>query len=1243
MLTHDLLHISKRTICAPRNLSILFDLMILSMSPLFFPCRNKVTYMMMKDPAYYILLLLLLLMSSCPAATFSGPSVRVGFMTWHKESADPNLAATLPYFLDGILAAAKGINDEGGIHGRELEVVMCDVAYQQASIQECMTNLTQTPRMMALLPILSDFSFGWVLAAARSSGLLLASPLIGIVHPFEKSFYITRADTRLQLLSLIKMAVNEGHNKRLGLVWSNNSGIGSNSLGEAHTILQALGMELVGTYSVDFYLSGFKWKDAAYAAFLATRPQAIIFICPPSQSAGEFLVDVLSKSALRLGGVDPKLQILSFDQMSSGIPIVLNTLKLLNILFDPTGRIFVAMSNPLLTDARYDASRHAFADMTNLYNGSISFASNNIGYQLIAMMSWIAVRTLAAALRSVQPGNMTRASLKDQIFDTSIYSIDDLVIGPFAGPCSGVRAELGVACECNTGYHIVEMYGFNKTDLVAVEAARATTPLTKCTSGAEPVTLPLVYLAAHPRDALSSSAAASMLLGVVAQEATNSSAIHSSLEVVTGANTSALVSNISAFAAEKYLSLIIASVVQDVGTALADAARGGLPLIDPLVFPAALATPSFEVNVLLVSATLQQELHGLCQLCAANRWPLFVVARGPRGSSIISTAQMSAITFGFSLSGSLTIEAESPLQLPTHGTGGALLVTGLSASADVAAVANLLGRNPFVHVLVSMSELSVLYDAFITLIPPVDLDRVIFATSLPPWNSSAFTPAGYLTQVTPSSRSPLSLRGYVASAVVQQVVGQMNSQAIIPENFLRAWYLLSVIAIAGADSVGPYSNATCSSKTEIYCATNNGARVVRTMSVASAANSSGAFLSDTFFSSGQVVYQPLPTSITAFPTTIVASVAAAGSIVVVLALALWRGYITRRNNSFAPKDAERPFALCFTDIQSSTSLWARVPEEMAVGLEAHHALIRSLIVKHNGYEVKTIGDSFMIAFKEVHDAVSLAVELQRLFLSYDWGTPAFDQTYRELELEKAAGDDGEAPPTAELPSSAYAMMWCGLRVRIGIHFGLGDIKYDEITKGYDYYGTVANIAARTESSGHGGQIVVTRAVIEALPDEASALRGQTIFLGPVELRGVPYPVDIFQVNAVPGRQFPALVVHQPNAEDDDEAVAGGKGTEHDDTTEVSSDSRSETTQGGVVAGGASFRYGPSREWETLGRRYIALMLSTSTPDSRGKMLREMCSRWRIDIPPDAKHAKHLIDDPYVAAIARWLAPIMLKS
>ena len=61
-----------------------------------------------------------------------------------------------------------------------------------------------------------------------------------------------------------------------------------------------------------------------------------------------------------------------------------------------------------------------------------------------------------------------------------------------------------------------------------------------------------------------------------------------------------------------------------------------------------------------------------------------------------------------------------------------------------------------------------------------------------------------------------------------------------------------------------------------------------------------------------------------------------------------------------------------------------------------------------------------------------------------------------------------------LISLMYGHSWNGLRVRVGIHCGYGEIRYDPVTKRYDYYGTVVNTAARIESVCHGGQIGISQ-------------------------------------------------------------------------------------------------------------------------------------------------------------------------
>jgi len=217
-----------------------------------------------------------------------------------------------------------------------------------------------------------------------------------------------------------------------------------------------------------------------------------------------------------------------------------------------------------------------------------------------------------------------------------------------------------------------------------------------------------------------------------------------------------------------------------------------------------------------------------------------------------------------------------------------------------------------------------------------------------------------------------------------------------------------------------------------------------------------------------------------------------------------------RNNLAAPKNPNKPFCILFTDIQSSTHLWATAPEEMAQALNAHHALIRRLINKFGCYEVKTIGDSFMCAVQSPEQAVGFALAVQREFHAYDWGSGAINNSYRKILH-------------TEVPGLVSPSCWNGLRVRVGIHYGMGDILRDPVSKGFDYYGTVVNTAARIESVCHGGQVAVSHAVYKELdgryPDSVWP------DLGSHALRGLSEPLHLFQI--LPGgplefREFPPL-------------------------------------------------------------------------------------------------------------------------
>jgi len=273
--------------------------------------------------------------------------------------------------------------------------------------------------------------------------------------------------------------------------------------------------------------------------------------------------------------------------------------------------------------------------------------------------------------------------------------------------------------------------------------------------------------------------------------------------------------------------------------------------------------------------------------------------------------------------------------------------------------------------------------------------------------------------------------------------------------------------------------------------------------------------------------------------------AVGGGIAALLFLVVLRA--KTRDVGHAPKDASEPFAVGFTDVESSTTLWARDPTAMAVGLDLHHAVMRQAIDKRRCYEVKTIGDAFMVAFKDVEPAARFALDIQTAFVASEWGTEDFDEVYREVDAGirenfSILNDTKDATPPPMLSEQDYSQLWRGLRVRVGLHTGTGSIKLDPTSHRYDYYGTVVNTAARTESLAAGGQVLLSQESFDVIrksnagtfvetKEEAMALpeaeRKKKIVWRPMgrqEAQGLADGVQVIQIDAVQlcRRWFPPL-------------------------------------------------------------------------------------------------------------------------
>jgi class 3 adenylate cyclase/ketosteroid isomerase-like protein len=139
--------------------------------------------------------------------------------------------------------------------------------------------------------------------------------------------------------------------------------------------------------------------------------------------------------------------------------------------------------------------------------------------------------------------------------------------------------------------------------------------------------------------------------------------------------------------------------------------------------------------------------------------------------------------------------------------------------------------------------------------------------------------------------------------------------------------------------------------------------------------------------------------------------------------------------------------LLFTDIEGSTPLAERLGDLRWLALlREHNALVREQIAHHGGFEVKTIGDAFMVAFGSARRALLCAIGIQQAVARYG----------------------------ADHPEHA-------VRVRIGLHTG------EPVREGNDFYGKSVILASRIAGEASGGEILVS-ALLRDLTESAGDIR-----------------------------------------------------------------------------------------------------------------------------------------------------------
>ena len=1229
----------------------------------------------------------------CAAVNKTGP-IRIGLFTG-LTYFDPSIVKAIWPVIDGTRVAVKAINKQGGIHGRPIEIVECETGMLPANFVTCLAMFDQQPDMLTVMSVFITYYFMMLQPKFIQYNLLQINPTVMSVRSYDRHWVYLQSEMRLYLSGMLQQALRL-HRKRIGFLNTPDIGDSTGALADTIATLQQLGFEYTGTLGVNSTAFNKKWNNSQYFDFLAKRPQVIIAYIATSSATDEILLDIFNRTAFG-NGIDPDLQFITWDGCLGSIQQAFNKIHTTSPgKIRASEHLCLVCSFPSLTDNRFAAVRHAVTDFTD-YWGTTDYFKNRSDYAAYTVQYWASTNLAFEVMKRMDPANMTRLAFIDRMFDQGTFFVDDLRFGTFSNHCDNSSAsflsdEVLETCGCNQGFGEIHTYSLaDNLSYVPIANGRKTTPLNRCSSVT--AITPLVIFARAAASSQVESRIADTLFASAQQGGFNES------ETCSPALATDLPACISALNQSRFVSLVYPLVLPSTSIQF----DRSLALIDPFYYPAQLAPP-YTYNVIHIMATLQQEIFALAYYISGSSssdggrnatafLPIHAVARtssddGGGRPALQSAISMSLGTFGASLASFTEVSPSASLSLAPG--DGVRMVFGVTSTADVAAIASFLTANPQAVVCVTFSEFSVWYSSFASLVSSAASSRLIFATSLRNWfgpsaaanDQSSLMDSFFATKRL--SRDPLSLRGFLVGAFIQQLSDLVAPSALTSANILSKLYSASIIGVGTNDILGAYSSQSCSTASstttggngaqQSVCSTNTGARKIRVMSLAIVTNASGLAESvdseaSYTFASANIPYSIASTSSSGLSQAVIAGIAtgSAALCVVIITVMCYLG-AGNRDNAYAPRDSSKPTTLIFTDIESSTALWAHEPEAMALAIDMHHRLIRQCIDRHQLYEVKTIGDAFMVAAVDPVSAFRFAVDCQRALLENKWPS-AIDGAYALIEELEAQKDDDlqrsidisttgapDSLTSLSKKSPEEASRWNGLRVRIGVHTGFAEIKRDKVTKGFDYYGTAANVAARVESVAQGGQVLVSKehlaAVLEVDRNVPADLQVNPTSVGEHQLKGVDVPMELFNIDAVPGRVFTGrkrgeALHHQTSTAGmffADQAARDG-----DDSSQASS------------LGAAMGKY-RSPDWALVTSRILVILLSTSSRLQQSELLRSFCDKFHIVVEsapsssavPRSPHSgsggssgasseRPLEQDPYLSALSLRFAPILRKS